>query len=405
MLFDSHLTRGARAFKGIGLSARFRNLLDKKASRYHSRDATIDEVEEYRQRAERLIPTLAGREALVPLREKNPSVFQVVIETASGRIVGFNAQLPLSDKGLEALLSGDFSPAAPHPDYIVEPGQKIEAIYAWLVFSPSSYVASIAGLVDYVEAYAPDGCAVFLRAAHARAAALFAKCGYEPATRYYPSAPEDLLVVLPVKELQAEKEAIRKEPVVKIDIVRGLDDFLKVMSIRAATYIAEQECPFAEDYDGNDFCSSHVLAEIDGEPAGCMRIRYFKDFVKFERLAVRHEFRTSKLAFRIVRTAIRFVGQKGFDRVYGHARHDLVRFWQSFGLRPIPGRPKFVFSDIEFVEMEGPVKPVADVIQVGIPPHHILRPEGQWDVPSIFEREIDHEKLARLNAALGQRRA
>lgn len=404
MLIESYKSHHTHAFKGIGLSARFRNLLDKKASRYHSREATSYEIEKYRQRAERLIPTLAGRDALVSLREKNPSIFQVVIETASGRVVGFNAQLPLSDKGLEALLSGDFSPAAPHPDYVVEPGHRVEAIYAWLVYSPSSYVASIAGLVDYVEAYAPDGCAVFLRAAHARAAALFAKCGYEPAARYYPSAPDDLLVVLPVKEFRTEKEAIRKEPVIKIDIVRGLDEFLKVMSIRAATYIAEQECPFAEDYDGNDFCSSHVLAMVDGEPAGCMRIRYFKDFVKFERLAVRHEYRTSKLAFRIVRTAIKYIAQKGFDRVYGHARYDLVRFWQSFGLRPIPGRPKFIFSDIEFVEMEGPVKPAEDVIQIGMPPHHILRPEGQWDVPSIFERSVDHERLARVGAALGQRR-
>jgi predicted GNAT family N-acyltransferase len=216
--------------------------------------------------------------------------------------------------------------------------------------------------------------------------------------------PADLLVVLPVREVQTEKEAPRKEPVVTINIVRSLDEFLKVMSIRAATYIAEQECPFAEDYDGNDFCSSHVLAYIDGEPAGCMRIRYFKDFVKFERLAVRHEYRTSKLAFRIVRTALKFVAQKGFDRVYGHARYDLVRFWQSFGLRPIPGRPKFIFSDIEFVEMEGPVKPVEAVIQIGIPPHHILRPEGQWEVPSIFERSVDQERFARVSASLGKRK-
>jgi hypothetical protein len=54
--------------------------------------------------------------------------------------------------------------------------------------------------------------------------------------------------------------------------------------------------------------------------------------------------------------------------------------------------------------MEGPVKPSEDVIQIGMPPHHILRPEGQWDVPSIFERSVDHERFARVSAALGQRR-
>jgi len=403
MILEPSLSRSPNVFNGIALSERFRELLSRKAHRYHSRDATEWEVEHYRQEAAKRIPTLAGRDALIPLREKNPSIFQVVVESDTGRVVGFNAQLPLSDKGFAALLSGDLDASAPNPDFVVRPGEAVEAIYAWLVFSPGSYVATISGLVNYVESYAPEGCAVFLRAAHATAEALFAKCGYEPANQYYSTAPEGLLVVLPVKNFRGEKQWVRKDPVVRIDVVRSLDDFLKVMAIRAATYIAEQECPFAEDYDGNDFCSSHMLAEVDGEPAGCIRIRYFKDFVKFERLAVRHEYRTSKLAFRIVRAALKFVAQKGFDRVYGHARHDLVRFWQSFGLRPIPDRPKFIFSDIEFVEMEGKIKPADALIQIGMPPHHILRPEGQWDAVSIFERSVDRGRFERINGALHKR--
>ena len=404
MFVDTNLPSQSKGFSKIGFTPRFRALLDKKAPLYTSRDATAEELTGFSADAHDLLPNLAPDAVLFALRAKNPSIFQIITEKRTNRIIGLNAQLPLSHEGLDALLSGAFRPASPLPEYVALPEEKVEAIYAWLVYSPRNYVGTIAGLVEYVERYAPDGCAVFCRAYHEQAASLFDQCGYEKANRYYPGAPGDLLVAQPIKEARAAPKPER-QPEVKVDIIRSLDQFLKVMSVRAATYIAEQECPFAEDYDGNDFCSSHVLAEVDGEPAGCLRIRYFKDFVKFERLAVRHEYRTSKLAFRIVRTAMKFIAQKGFDRVYGHARFDLVRFWESFGFRPIPGRPKFIFSDIEFVEMEGPVKPVPDIVKVGMPPHHILRPEGQWDVPSIFERGVDQDRFARVSAALGQRKA
>jgi predicted GNAT family N-acyltransferase len=288
----------------------------------------------------------------------------------------------------------------PDPAHIAGPGDPVEAIYAWLTFAPKSYVATIAGLSDYMRQYAPHGCAIFCKAAHEQAAKLFRECGYEDARRCYPGAEEGLLVAHPTAGMP-----MVVDQVMKVDIIRSMDDFLKVMAVRAATYIQEQECPYGEDFDGNDFCASHVLGSVNGEPAGCLRIRYFKDFVKFERLAVRHEYRSSKLAFRLVRAGMRFVAQKGFDRVYGHARHDLVRFWETFGFKRIPDRPPFIFSDIEFIEMEGPIKPLNERIKVGDNPHLILRPEGLWDRPSVFERHVDLSRYARINASLERQKS
>ena len=71
-----------------------------------------------------------------------------------------------------------------------------------------------------------------------------------------------------------------------IRIARSFDDLLMVYSVRSAVYIAEQECPFAEEFDGNDHCATHLIGFIKGEPAGCMRVRFFHDFAKIERLAV-----------------------------------------------------------------------------------------------------------------------
>ena len=66
---------------------------------------------------------------------------------------------------------------------------------------------------------------------------------------------------------------------------------MRVAAIRNSVYIGEQECPYEEEYDGNDLSATHLLAYIGDEPVGCLRLRFFADFAKFERIAIRKEFR------------------------------------------------------------------------------------------------------------------
>ncbi len=172
---------------------------------------------------------------------------------------------------------------------------------------------------------------------------------------------------------------------------------LQVFAIRAATYIADQQCPYDEEFDGNDFCAAHLVGYIDDEPAGCLRIRFFDGFVKFERLAVRREYRQSKLAFRLVREAMRYAAAKGYTKVYGHARHDLVRFWQSFGFRPLEGGRPFSFSDVDYVEMVGAIAPAPTPVRIGDTPHRLIRPEHRWDQPGPLERPSDPLRAAALS--------
>ncbi|MDE2135337.1 MAG: GNAT family N-acetyltransferase [Alphaproteobacteria bacterium] len=161
---------------------------------------------------------------------------------------------------------------------------------------------------------------------------------------------------------------------------------MRIVSIRSAVYMAEQDCPYEEEYDGNDLSATHLLGYIGNEPAGCLRIRYFGNFAKFERLAVRHEFRTSKLSFRLVRAGIDLCRKKGYRRIYGHARKDLVRFWQIFGFRVIPDRDEFHFSDVAYIEMALDIVPNSEALRVGDDPYVLIRPEGRWDQPGILER-------------------
>src|ERR1700731_664044 len=167
----------------------------------------------------------------------------------------------------------------------------------------------------------------------------------------------------------------------EVRIARGFDDLLMVYAVRSAVYIAEQECPFAEEFDGNDHCATHLIGFIGGEPAGCIRARFFHDFVKFERLAVLKKFRKSSLAFELVRSGINLARRKGFRRIYGHSREGLEAFWARFGAKPIGEDRHLTFSGFRYTEMVLDVEPRPDAITLDRGGAVLLRPEGDWDRP------------------------
>jgi predicted GNAT family N-acyltransferase len=171
----------------------------------------------------------------------------------------------------------------------------------------------------------------------------------------------------------------------EVRIARSFDDLLMIYAVRSAVYIAEQECPFAEEFDGNDHCATHLIGFIKGEPAGCIRVRFFHDFVKLERLAVLKRFRKSTLASELVRAGINLARRKGFRRIYGHAREGLEAFWARFGGKPISGYRNLTFSGFRYTEMAVDVEPFPNAITLESGGFVILRPEGDWDQPGILE--------------------
>src|SRR5882672_818811 len=73
---------------------------------------------------------------------------------------------------------------------------------------------------------------------------------------------------------------------IEVRVVRSLDDLHKVSVLRAITYMAEQTCPYDEEFDGNDLCALHLLACERGEPVGTLRLRFFNGFCKIERVCI-----------------------------------------------------------------------------------------------------------------------
>lgn len=173
---------------------------------------------------------------------------------------------------------------------------------------------------------------------------------------------------------------------ISIRIARSLNDIMIVTAIRSAVYLAEQDCPIEEEFDGNDFVAAHFIGYVGEEPAACLRARFFGDFAKVERLAVRHQYRRSAVSFKLVKTCVEYLKRKGFRKIYGQAQDRLVDFWAHFGARPLPdGRP-ITFSDFSYTEMLLEIEPSPDAITLRSDPYVIIRPEGDWDQPGILDR-------------------
>jgi len=165
-----------------------------------------------------------------------------------------------------------------------------------------------------------------------------------------------------------------------------MTDLMQVVAIRAAAFLAEQDCPYAEEFEGNDFCALHLIGAVNDEPAACLRVRFFADFAKLERLAVRREFRRSRLAFEIVHAAIKLSRRKGYTRLYGHAQDRLVPFWSRFGGQPMKGRRPLKFSDYAYTEMMMVTERDPEALSLDSDPYVLIRPEGSWDEPGPLER-------------------
>ncbi|MEJ8570938.1 GNAT family N-acetyltransferase [Microbaculum marinum] len=186
-----------------------------------------------------------------------------------------------------------------------------------------------------------------------------------------------------------------------IQVARTLNDMMKVVAIRSAVFLSEQTCPYPEEFDGNDFCATHLIGYVDNEPAACLRVRFFASFAKIERLAVRHEHRNSRLSFDIVWAGIELCRKKGYTTIYGHAQDRLVKFWSRFGAKPMGGNRKLVFSDYSYTEMLLEVEPHPDPLTLDSDPYELIRPEGEWDEPGVLENSMARP----VTSPLGDRKA
>ena len=305
---------------------------------------------------------------------------------------GFIAILPLNNLGLEMLALGAFDAAKPDLRLITKPGERPAGIYMWLVFAPGSLAAGMALFIDKMNLPQYAGVNLYSRAQTEAGLQFHNVLGFKQGVTIAGIEAPNVWSFLRQQQAPLYDTYVTgagaNANTVGITVARTFDDLMKVIAIRDAVYVGEQECPYDEEYDGNDLSATHLLAYIGDEPAGCLRLRFFADFAKFERVAIRKEFRQSRAAIKLVQAGLKLCQKKGYRRVIGHAQTRLTTFWTRFGFQPMPDRKHFFFSDYDYVEMVAELEPDSEAITITADPYVAIRPEGRWHVPGILEASL-----------------
>lgn len=370
-----------------------------------SRAPTEDRLRQLVARAAMDVPGIAEAEKVIEIYRHNPdTIMEIVRSNGSGEAeTGIIALLPLNEDGDRALFTGELDTVAPDCRFICHQSQRAVSVYVWGIWVTPRLAGGIAHLMERLSSNKYRSATLYCKAANEKALKFFETLGFtKGAYKFGHSVPEllryerrygteDLAAAAP--EEAPSKSYDSYDPAtaagtssIGIKVVHSLDELLQVFAIRSATYLGEQGVPYSEDMDGNDFSGTHLIGYVGTEPAACLRLRYFSDFVKVERLAVLPKFRNSRIAFRIVRAGIDFAREKGYHRFYGQAEASIYPLWQRFGFKARPGDGVSYMTGRRYLEGDLEVDRPNDYISTDAGAYVLLRPEGRWHEAGEFEK-------------------
>ncbi len=341
--------------------------------------------------ATQLNATVASPEHIRLVLTNNPDAFWGIFRTDNPErmpyLAGFYSFLLLNAHGTERLLARTLEALKPSLGDLAAAGERPVAVYIWAIVAER--LTAVAGpTISKEMEYLHKGLPIYATAGTHAGLNKLRNLNYRPVAEgddklgglfmldRYPEKPQ--------APRPAEARIQRMLSRLKVTVVSSPDEMAKVHAIRSI-FIHEQRCPYDEEFDGNDYSCTHILGYVDGEPAATLRIRYFADFVKFERLAVLERFRRTLIAREIVTFGQKICSRKGYVRGYGQAQKRLVHFWEHFGFEPLQKVRPLVYSDHEYVEMWGRIDRHDDPITIDSDPYLIVRPEGRWDEPGVLE--------------------
>jgi predicted GNAT family N-acyltransferase len=355
------------------------------------------------------IPGIADTQEVLKVARYNPFCVMALARRSkydpqAPMAEGFVAALPLNALGLRLLALGSFNATSPDLRLLARPDERPVGLYMWGVYAPGPLAAGIALFMERASSPQYAGVSLYSRpnteVGRRYNEVLGLKQGVTidgieaPNIWIFPREPEP-----PIYDSYVPNSGTKN---ITVTIARTFDDLMRVAAIRSAVYIGEQECPYDEEYDGNDLSAAHFIVYIGDEPAACLRARFFADFVKFERMAVRKEFRHTRALFILCQAGLAYARKKGYRRAYAHSQLRLTRIWQKVGFAPYEGSRKFVFSDFEYVEVAADLDPDPEAIKIGSDPYLIIRPEGRWHKPGILEQSASR---AATNPSVAKKRS
>ena len=103
------------------------------------------------------------------------------------------------------------------------------------------------------------------------------------------------------------------------------------LALRREVFVGEQRVPEAIEYDSYDATATHVVAVLDGDVVGVLRIVFLPEHAKFGRVAVRSTARGKGIASAMMRVAMTLARANGEARFYLTSQLDKVPLYEKLG--------------------------------------------------------------------------
>ncbi|MEH2451055.1 GNAT family N-acetyltransferase [Nostoc sp.] len=108
------------------------------------------------------------------------------------------------------------------------------------------------------------------------------------------------------------------------------EEFPAIQAIRISVFQQEQGVDPALEFDGKDGICDHLIAYLDGEAVGTIRIRYLDEkTAKIERLAVLSIARGQGIGKKIMVEALQVIASKNIPEVVIHAQEYVKSLYQK----------------------------------------------------------------------------
>jgi len=103
------------------------------------------------------------------------------------------------------------------------------------------------------------------------------------------------------------------------------------LALRRDVFILEQHVPAEEEFDAYDLTATHVVAILDGDVVGALRILFLDEHVKIGRVVVSRTARGRGIASAMMRYAMDLARSRGETRFYLTAQTDKLALYEKLG--------------------------------------------------------------------------
>jgi predicted GNAT family N-acyltransferase len=140
-------------------------------------------------------------------------------------------------------------------------------------------------------------------------------------------------------------------PGVKVTQIRSPEELEHALAIRRAVFVVEQGVSEALEFDGRDGEAEHLLALLDDEPVGTLRLRLLEGgrIAKIERVAVLMQARGRRIGEALMRAALARAIALEAHQARLYAQTAAVAFYTSLGFEA--HGPEFEEDGIPHVAM------------------------------------------------------